>query len=105
MAKEKYIFVFEVDTNEDLKDALPDCNSCTCWPCDEHCIGRKRGISRQEVIKRMAKAMCRRDYRISCDKCIYKNTKNCKTILENWFIEDAEVALNAIVSIIPQEEE
>lgn len=57
MESEKYLFVFETDSKDDLKDNLPDCNSCTCWPCDENCFGRKRGISRQEAIERMAKAI------------------------------------------------
>ena len=54
-------------------------------------------FSRQEAIERMAKAMCVRDNGISCDECIYKNSNNCKTTLENWFIEDAEAALNALL--------
>ena len=55
------------------------------------------GLSLQEAIERIATAMCIRDGGISCDNCIYKNSNNCKTTLENWFIEDAEAALNALL--------
>lgn len=67
MAEKKYLFVFEVDNKEDLKDNLPDCNGCVCWPCYEHCIGRKKAISRQEAIKRMANAISDAAKR-SCNK-------------------------------------
>lgn len=67
-------------------------------------VERTVELTRQEAIERMAKAMCVRDTGISCDNCIYKNSNNCKTTLENWFIEDAEAALNAIAPIIPQED-
>ena len=53
MAEEKYIFAFEVDNKDDLKDNLPECNGCVCSPCDETCIGRKKAISRQEAIKKI----------------------------------------------------
>jgi hypothetical protein len=53
MAEEKYIFAFEVDNKDDLKDNLPECNGCVCFPCDETCIGRKKAISRQEAIKKI----------------------------------------------------
>ena len=72
---------------EPITEAI--CNNC---PHDN-------SMTRQEAIERMAKAMCRKDYQISCDKCIYKNSKNCKTTLENWFVEDAEAALNALLEV------
>lgn len=95
--RQKRLLIKEYDLVCDLND---------CKYCEEKdWCSEKDGITRQEAIELMAKAMCRRDYRISCDKCIYKNSKNCKTILGNWFIEDAEAALNAIAPMIPQEEE
>lgn len=104
MAEKKYLFVFEVDNKEDLKDNLPDCNGCTCWPCDEHCIGRKKVISRQEAIERMAKAMCHSPYE-SCESCMGQKKKQvCKQALKGMK-ELAEAALNAIAPMIPQEEE
>lgn len=98
MAEKKYLFVFEVDNKEDLKDALPDCNGCICWPCDEHCIGRKEAISRQEAIERMAKAMCHNPYE-SCEGCIARKKKQaCKQAFEGMK-EPAEAALNALLEV------
>lgn len=96
MAEKKYLFVFEVDNKEDLKDALPDCNGCICWPCDEHCVGRKEAISRKEAIERMAKAMCHR-FAEGCDEC-----KSCGLSCEDYletegYMYDAEAALNALL--------
>lgn len=46
----------------------------------------------------MAKAMCREDSSLtSCENCIHFRTGNCQTSLENWFLEDAEAALNALL--------
>ena len=61
-------------------------------------VERTVELTRQEAIERMAKAMCL-TYSID-DEC---DCKNC----EKWKYQEqkAEAALNAIVSIIPQEEE
>ena len=82
MAEKKYLFVFEADDKDDLKDSLPDCNSCTCWPCDENCIGIKRGISRQEAIKKIETHL------------------NASTIKFNTTPDVvAEIALNALLEV------
>ncbi len=56
------------------------------------------GITRSEAIERMAKAICRADnFLTSCEDCVYCRTENCQTSLENWFLDDAEAALDALL--------
>ena len=56
------------------------------------------GLSRSEVIEKIAKAICEAESIQSCDECIYNGTKNCETMLSNWsYKELAESALNALL--------
>ena len=56
------------------------------------------GLSRSEVIEKIAKAICEAESIQSCDECIYNGTKNCETMLSNWnYKELAEAALNALL--------
>ena len=56
------------------------------------------GLTRQEAIARMAKAICESESIQSCDECIYNGTENCETMLDNWhYRELAEAALNALL--------
>lgn len=66
-----------------------------CKNCKE---GKYQGFTRKQVIHKIAKALCRADSSLtSCEDCIYCRTENCQTSLENWFLDDAEVALNALL--------
>lgn len=56
------------------------------------------GLSRSEVLERMAKAMCKSEGIEICDECIYRGTNNCETMLSNWnYRKLAEEALNALL--------
>ena len=56
------------------------------------------GLSRSEVIEKIAKAICEAESIQSCDECIYNGTNNCETMLSNWnYKELAEAALNALL--------
>jgi hypothetical protein len=93
MAKEKYIFAFEVDTNEDLYNNFTPCIGCDCAYCEDECLTHKKPMPRKEVIECMSLAMHNEEIKRSIKDvpCDYRNL--------------AEAALNAIVSIIQQEEE
>ena len=74
-----------------LNDDIPCENKYNCLEC-------KLGISRSEVIEKIAKAICEAESIQSCDECIYNGTKNCETMLSNWnYKELAEAALNALL--------
>lgn len=54
-------------------------------------------MTRREAINKIAAALCVADGVIDCDECIYRGTDNCKTQLKNWYLKDAEVALDALL--------
>lgn len=95
MAEEKYIFAFDVDNKDDLKDNLPECNGCVCFPCDETCIGRKKAISRQEAIERMAKALIRADYPHAQE--VIWDMRWKEEASKDYYLIMAEAALNALL--------
>lgn len=57
------------------------------------------GISRQEAIYKMAKALCNMYYS-PCSECAFKDKpKDCKSLLKNSdFYEQGEAALDALLS-------
>lgn len=59
-----------------------------------------KGISREDAIERIAEALCRKDSGIKyCHECTYNGTANCGYTLNEWFAEDAEAALNALLEV------
>ena len=54
-------------------------------------------FTRQHAIEKIARALCVADGVVDCDECIYRGTDNCKTQLKNWYLKDAEVALDALL--------
>lgn len=70
-------------------------NICLQGSCCEKC---NAGITRQDAIEIIAEYLCRKDYGIkSCHECTYNGTVNCGYTLNEWFSEDAEAALNALL--------
>lgn len=69
--------------------------SIDCKNCKK---AKYRGITRQEAIERMAKAMCSSDGE-SCKQCAVKNNKHaCKSVLhDELFMQYAKSALNALL--------
>ena len=67
----------------------------TCKNCKE---GRYQGLTREQAIEKMAKALCR-TYREDCETCRFNgNEKGCKRYLEfRNYIAMAEAALNALL--------
>lgn len=72
----------------------------TCKICKE---GRYQGLTREQTIYKMAKALCQMDYTEcrECSDCAYKdNPKECKDFLKDSnFYEQAEAGLNALLEI------
>ena len=56
-------------------------------------------ITRQEAVEKIARALCVADGVVDCKECIYRGTDNCKTQLKNWYLKDAEIALDALLNI------
>lgn len=54
-------------------------------------------MTRQEAINKIGVALCVANGNVDCDECIYRGTDNCKTQLKNWYLKDAEVALDALL--------
>lgn len=86
-----------------IKEVTAPCNGCSgagenvCDKCHDWYMWQSSS-TREEAIEKMAKAMCREDSSLtSCENCIHFRTGNCQTSLENWFLEDAEAALNALL--------
>lgn len=80
------------------------CGKSKKWKgCEEddfiHCEKKELiGLSRLDAIERIAEALCRKDSGIkSCHECIHNGTANCGYTLNEWFSEDAEAALNALL--------
>lgn len=102
MADEKYIFAFEVVTNEELYNNFTSCIGCDCAYCEAECLTHKKPIPRQEAIERMAKALCGANE--ECTRCPCQGI-SCKIYLEDeGYISDAEVALNALLDTPTLEE-
>lgn len=80
------------------------CGKFKKWKgCEEddfiHCEKKELiGLSRQEAIERMAKAMCRKDEGLaSCNEC--QRPKSCKHLIwQDFWGVAAEAALNALLS-------
>lgn len=68
--------------------------SIDCKNCKK---AKYSGITRQEAIERMAKALCEKDFG-DCGKCMCRNDDECYTVVEDskWF-GLAEAALNALL--------
>lgn len=71
-----------------------NCDDKWCEKCDKKDLV---GITRQEAIERMAKALCEKDFG-DCGKCMCRNDDECYTVVEDskWF-GLAEAALNALL--------
>lgn len=54
-------------------------------------------MTRQGAINKIGVALCVAYGNVDCDECIYRGTDNCKTQLKNWYLKDAEVALDALL--------
>lgn len=97
--KEEFLFVLRVEENDELRNIIPYCNGCTFWPCDKECISRKKPITRQEAINRMAKAVYDKEI-VACNEALCAG-KECKDCFRWEKCEDiAEAALDALLSRI-----
>lgn len=57
------------------------------------------GISRQEAIERMAKAICMKEM-FGCERCDYgKNKEKCEAWVAFTYMNNAEAALNALLEV------
>ena len=101
MAEERiYVFKFEDDPCKDceVKEITPDCkcppNSACC------CLDKKeysRGLTRQEAIERMAKAICK-ETNYQCSVCDFgDNKEKCEAWIYFQYKASAEAALNALL--------
>lgn len=102
--KEEFLFVMQVEENDELRNITPYCNGCTFYPCDKECINRKKPITRQEAINRMAKAIWETGYNkvlnIPFDKLKTESHKSNSKTFGNFYkltLERAEAALNALL--------
>ena len=66
---------------------------------DKKGLGKQlKPMTRLDATERIAEALCRKDSGIkSCHECIHNGTANCGYTLNEWFSEDAEAALNALL--------
>ena len=73
------------------------CENCKLNPCPRKCMFGEMyeyapGMTRQEAIEKIAKAICK----ISC-ACKYYACGNCTEFLEHYTPDLAEAALNALL--------
>lgn len=99
-----------IDTTSPLRacicECLPGfyCNKDIAWkPITENACknckeGRYQGLTREQTIYKIAKAICKTD-RGGCEDCGFKgNEKGCKAYLENGnYITQAEAALEELL--------
>ena len=92
--KEERILITQWNINHDICLAPTEYQCGTSKSCDD-C---KVGMSRQEAIEKIAKAICRIDGD-DCETCGFNgNEKGCKQYLEiGNYITMAEVALNELL--------
>lgn len=71
--------------------------NCCCYEKQEYDERYKKSLLRQEAIKRMAKAICKRGA-FGCESCVFgKDKEKCGEWLASNHIRDAEAALNALL--------
>lgn len=66
----------------------------TCWVKGKCSLG----ITRQEAIERIAKAICaNEDEYVDCEQCEFNGPEDCKRYYRNNWLYTAEAALNALL--------
>lgn len=97
-----------VKTMEDKEErirallAKNPCKECPVKKCTRKCMfgllfEKEPGMTRQEAIEKILKAICGKNRLERCYKCSYKDTEKCIKFCKDNYIEQAEAALNALL--------